>query len=265
MPAARSLAAALLVIALGCSDGDDAAPPATATTAPATTEQPTSPVVTQNEEVAGSGASDGTEPLAPSTTVGATTTIATVPDTGVPGLSSSDRFCQAWSEFAGSFQAVAVASSFASDPATAQRAEVAAAPVIVAATTAIGDELPAELVGERETLVEGLLGPLRRRAERTIVALGEAGVTEEQLAELSTAWLQALAVTGTDDPDIDVSVSDELSVLLDDVAARLAAEAPPISEDPSLITDVVVPQTEMYLVENCPDRGTLAGNDVIDG
>ncbi len=259
-------------MAIGCSNGGDAGPAVSTTTAPATTEQPTSPVVTRVIDGASDGAvtgSDAPNADAPSTTNAAsTTTIATVPDTGVPGLESADRFCQAWSEFAGSFQALALASSFAADPLTARRAELAASPVIVAATSAIDESLPAELEGERAALVDELIAPMRRRAERNLAALRDDaafGITAEQETALATAWLQALAVAGTDDADIDVAVSGELSAVLDGVAAAIAEDVPPISSDPSLITDAMIPETEAYLAANCPDRGTLAGNDVIDG
>ncbi|MGI9644907.1 MAG: hypothetical protein ACR2O6_06315, partial [Ilumatobacteraceae bacterium] len=78
-------------------------------------------------------------------------------------------------------------------------------------------------------------------------------------------WLAALAEGGVDDPDLVVVVDG-----VDEAAVGLAVDAfasalPPINEDPSLITDARVPMTEQFLLENCPDQGTLGGNDVIDG
>jgi hypothetical protein len=40
---------------------------------------------------------------------------------------------------------------------------------------------------------------------------------------------------------------------------------PSIVADPSLITDVQIPLTDAYLAANCPDQGTLGGNDVVIG
>ena len=68
----------------------------------------------------------------------------TVPETGVPGIDSDDEFCRSWSEFAGSFQALAGAWAIG-DPTEAARSEVAAADVVLGAATALDAELPTEL------------------------------------------------------------------------------------------------------------------------
>ena len=51
-------------------------------------------------------------------------TFATVPDEPVPELDSDNPFCRAWSQFAGSFQRLALASSAGTDPDNALRLEV---------------------------------------------------------------------------------------------------------------------------------------------
>jgi hypothetical protein len=40
---------------------------------------------------------------------------------------------------------------------------------------------------------------------------------------------------------------------------------PSIVADPSLMTDAQIPLTDACLVANCPDQGTLGGNDVMIG
>jgi len=72
-----------------------------------------------------------TASVGPSTEVSvvpSTVEIEPVPDVGVPGIDSADPFCRAWSEFAGSFQALAFASIADTDPVAAARLEVVASP-----------------------------------------------------------------------------------------------------------------------------------------
>ena len=277
-PSTRAaLAALVLVVASSCSagdgDGQTVASSSSTVSAPSSSadDDPPSPVVVV-EGTTGSGntavAGATTAPTAGSTTSSipaATTTLATVPDTGVPGLDSELPFCQAWSTFAGSFQALALASGFAADPTEARRAELAASPALLAALTAIAQQLPAELDAERSVRVDDALGPLRRRAERNVEALRAAGLTDAGLETVGAAWLDALATTGVDDPDIAPTLPAVLDDIVADAADVAAGEVPPISQDPSLVTDTAFPATEAYLVANCPDQGTLAGNDIIDG
>jgi hypothetical protein len=42
------------------------------------------------------------------------------------------------------------------------------------------------------------------------------------------------------------------------------AVVPTIAQDPRLISDAATPLTFEYLATNCPDQGTLGGNDIID-
>ncbi len=189
--------------------------------------------------------------------------MAVIPDSGVPGLDSEDGFCRAWSEFAGSFQALALASS-ASDPIGAARAEVAAAPVVVAAVGQLGVRLPRELEPEREALTVELTGPMARRAARAVDAMDAAGLDADQIDEVGAAWLVALAEAGLDDPNIDVAVASSSVEGFEAAVAAFTAAVPPIAQDPSLITDASTPLTFAYLGANCPDQGTLGGNDIVD-
>ncbi len=264
----RALAAVLACAALtgaACSsdDGGDTSSGSSAGTAtPDSAADPASP---------SSSATTTTTTVAPSTTTTtlvattSTTVIPTVPETGVPGIASGDDFCRAWSEFAGTFQALALASNLAADPAAARRAEVAAAPAVVAAVGDMDTALPAVLEPERDVLLADLVGPFGRRAERALDELVQAGMSADQTDALGDLWLATLAERGLDDPDITVDAPADVDPLLTAAVAVFSAEVPPISQDPSLVTAAQAPSTEQYLSDNCPDQGTLAGNDVVDG
>ncbi|MEM9515627.1 MAG: hypothetical protein AAGA42_12295 [Actinomycetota bacterium] len=274
---ARLAVGTLAVAACAGGDGDAEPSPSESTAAESTADEPTdddptSPVVIVDEpgdddnsvDIPGSSTTDATGST-PTTAPAATTTLATVPDTGVPGLDSELPFCQAWSTFAGSFQALALASAFATDPDAARGAEVAASPVLIAAAVAIDAQLPEALEAERGVLTVDALGPLLRRAERNVAALRTAGATDAELDAIGEAWFDALASAGIDDPDIAPVLAEATATLVADAAAVVASETPPINQDPSLVTNAAIPETEAYLVANCPDQGTLAGNDIVDG
>ena len=193
-----------------------------------------------------------------------TTVLPTVPEVGVPGIDSADLFCRSWSEFAGTFQALALASSFATENLSAQRSEVAASGAIVAAVAGLDEHLPSELEDEREALTVGLVGPMERRAERASAELSAAGLTPEQIDELSEVWLAALVAAGVDEPDIELNIPTDLESAVEEAVDVFSASVPLISEDPSLVTAASIPMTEGYIVDNCPDQGTLGGNDVIE-
>lgn len=246
---------------LGCSDdGGDTAPATTEETGGATTDP------------APTTASPTTAPATttPPTTGAPIETFATVPEDGVPGIDSDDPFCRAWSEFAGSFQALSLVASFG-DPATAIRLEVLASGAVTAAVDTMAGELaggglPDEVTAEADEFLDGLIGPFTRRSERAAAELLAAGATEAQVAELGEAWLAELAEAGTDDPAIVVTVDDPaLAGPLDGASESFGASVPPIPADPSLITDADATDTLAYIADTCPDQGTLAGNDVIDG
>lgn len=262
------LASALALVTIGCSGGDaddDDRTGASVADGPAAS----------STRAAGTAAGGDTGPAGETaaTTDRATDpvstdpppSVATVPDTGVPGLDSADAFCRSWSEFAGSFQALALATSLGTDPAAAARLEVAAAPAILAAIKGLDANLPEQIEAEREALVSELAGPMSRRAARARDELLDAGLAQPAIVTLGEAWLGALAAAGLEDPDIDLDVPAAVDPAAFDAAVdEFVAALPPIDQDPSLITDASIPLTERYLVDNCPDQGTLGGNDIID-
>lgn len=191
-------------------------------------------------------------------------TPATVPDTGVPGIDSEDLFCRSWSEFAGSFQALAGAWAIG-DPTEAARSEVAASGAILDAVSGLDEGLPVELETERASLAI-LVEPLSRRADAGRQELLGSGISEDGIEALAAAWLATLIEVGVDDPSIAIVVPPQVDAAAFGVAATAFFTArPPITEDPSLITDAQVPMTEQFLVANCPDQGTLGGNDDVGG
>jgi hypothetical protein len=185
-----------------------------------------------------------------------------VPDTGVPGLDSTDAFCRAWSQFAGTFQALAGASVLG-DPDEAARSEVAASGALLAAIDDLDANLPAELDSERAALTE-LTGGTAARAAAARDELLAAGLAQADVDALAQAWLDALAAAGVDDPTVSIDLppgvdADAFAAAVD----AFAAAKPAIVDDPSMINGAEVPLIEQYLADNCPDQGTLAGNDVI--
>jgi len=197
----------------------------------------------------------------------ATTTIAepiaTVPEQGVPGIDSDDPFCRGWSEFAGSFQALTLASVAGADPIAGARLEVIAAGAVAAAVQTLDDGFPDSIIDERDVFVDDVIGPFARRAERAVDALRSVGVTAGDIELLGDAWLVALVEAGVDDPELVVVVPADLDPAVDAATVAFSANVPPIAADPSLITQADAPATFRYLAEQCPDQGTLAGNDAI--
>ncbi len=252
-------AATLTVVAVAlaaCSDGDDDAgatrsdvetsvsAPRVDTSDPSVTDAPTSP---PSDPSAGTGAGS----------------LPTVPDAGVPGLDSDDIVCRSWSRFGGSFQVVAVAATFSEmSPLDKAALEVVAAPVVVASYDELLDNWPAELEPERELVAEQFLGPFARRATTVRELLVEAGADDAMLDTITEAWLAALAERDPEQPDLAVDLPDDVWTVVDTAAADLMGRFVPLPADPSLVTDVEVPKTEQFLVEHCPDQGTLGGGDV---
>jgi hypothetical protein len=186
--------------------------------------------------------------------------IPVVPETGVPGIDSADAFCRAWSEFAGSFQAVGLVSAVG-DPGNAFRLEVLAAAAVVDAVRALDSDLPAELEEERVPLVADFAGPYFARASAAD------GLLDVDVREaFAASWIAQLAEQGVDDPFLEVDLPGVADPTLFAAAVEsFSAAFPSIVEDPSLITDVQIPLTDAYLASNCPDQGILGGNDVIVG
>jgi hypothetical protein len=181
----------------------------------------------------------------------------------VPGIDSADPFCRAWSEFAGTFQALTFASA-GPDPFSAARLEVVAAAAVVSSAQQLDADFPEQIADEREVFVDDVIGPFSRRAARALDELESAGLAPLEVELLGDAWLTALAESGLDDPEILVTLRAELDAAVETATAAFTANLPPIVADPSLITDAEAPATFDYLAGRCPDRGTLAGNDAID-
>ena len=270
-------ALALVFVAAACSgSGDGDGTSGSASTGPSASqdaanggpglvdepEQTDRAAGTASEESTGAG--DSADQDAPTALPVVTTVLPTVPEVGVPGIDSVDLFCRSWSEFAGSFQALALASTLATGDLAAQRSEVVASGAIVAAVDGLDEHLPPELEDEREVLIIEFVGPMERRAVRAGADLAVAGLTTEQSDQLSEVWLTALVVAGVDEPDIELDIPADLAPAVEEAVASFSRSVPLIHEDPSLITDASVPLTEAYIVENCPDQGTLGGNDVIE-
>jgi len=177
--------------------------------------------------------------------------IPAVAETGVPGIDSDNAFCRAWSQFAGSFQALTLVSAIG-DPAQAMQLKVIASSAVVEAVANLGVQLPNELQAEKVSLVEQFAGPFAKRAMKAQVAL------------MIDVWLTQLAVSDVDDPALTAVLPPHVDALvIDSAVAAFVAAVPAIVQDSSLITTAQTPLTEQYLVTNCPDRGTLSGNDVV--
>jgi hypothetical protein len=140
--------------------------------------------------------------------------------------------------------------------------EVLAAEAIVKAVGGLGEHLPAELETARTLLTVDFAGPMLRRSERALTELAAAGASAEDVSAYAALWLAALARVGVSDPQISVDLTTVNRATLDSAVASFAAALPSITSDPSLITDAEIPTVEAYLVANCPDQGTLLGNDI---
>jgi hypothetical protein len=252
-----------LAALVGCAGDEDA----TGTTpAPSDVGAASLPARTSTPVTGAEDPPDGNRPTsdpAPTVAVTAGDTIATVPEQLAPGIDSDDPFCRAWSEFAGSFQALTFASIAAEDALAAARLEVLAADAVVSAVQTLDDSFPDEIADERTRFVDEVVGPFARRSGRAVDELRAAGLAEGDLDSLGRAWLMALAAADGTEPMLDVDVPSELDAAVQAATASFAAAVPPIAADPSLVTDAAAPATLAYLAERCPDQGVLAGNDAI--
>lgn len=206
-----------------------------------------------------------TTSAAPSTDVAvvpSTVAIVPVPDQGVPGIDSDNSFCRAWSEFAGSFQALAGASAAGAESGST-RLEVVASAAVSSAARTIADEFPVPIAFEREVFVNDVIGPFARRADRASEELRAVGLSPTEIELLGDLWLAALVDAGVDDPEIDIAVPDDLSDAVVAAVEEFSTDVPAIVEDPSLVTQASAPATFDFLATNCPDQGILAGNDAI--
>lgn len=186
--------------------------------------------------------------------------------TGVPGLSAIDPFCAAWAGYAGTVQALGVAASFGDLPSDRLAAlELVAAPRLVEIAAAIEASWPSELEQERAVVIDQLIGPYARRAQRGVDALTAAGLTAADLALLSSAWQTSLARRDPQDAVIELPALDaELQTTLDAAARAFDAAVTPFAADPSLsVGDVSTPATDAYLAAHCPDLASIGVGDAL--
>lgn len=221
----------------GCSGGDDSSGQA--------------PLAGPALGTAGTRTGEPTAPPGPPPT-------APPPETGVPGLDSDDAFCAAWSRFAGSFQVVAIASSFAA-PGEASRLEVAASGTVASAHAEMMSRWPAELAAEHDAMLIEAFGGFAARAERAASYL-----SPDVVGAVDAAWLDALARRNPDEALLDVQLDGRAAAALAAAADAFGAEVVPVNADPTLVSDVATPLTDAYLAEHCPDEGLLAGSDVVE-
>ncbi len=208
---------------------------------------------------------DSPDATAPNTVEPVVESIPPVAETGVPGIDSDDAFCRAWSEYAGSVQALSLA--WAVQPAAAAATlEIAASDAVAAAVAAMAAELPPEIESNRAALTVDVPGPFLRRAERARAAMVDAGGTDDEIAQLGDAWIAAITASGLDAEDVEVVPPAGVAPKLAAAAEAFVASVPSILEDPTLdTTEFDISPSLDYIFDNCPDRGTLAGNDDIAG
>ena len=186
--------------------------------------------------------------------------------TGVPGIDDADPFCAAWAVYSGTVQSIGIATAFGGLPsAELARLEVVSAASLVESVGGIGSRWPADLMGERNVVLNDLVGPFERRAEKAIAALRDAGVTDDELAELAALWRTALARRDAAEPVIAMPrLSDILDAEVAAAAASFDAAVTPFANDPSLVVESVeVPLTDAYLSTTCPDLASSGVGDAI--
>ncbi|MDP9464888.1 MAG: hypothetical protein M3P52_09705 [Actinomycetota bacterium] len=186
--------------------------------------------------------------------------------TGVAGLDAADPLCSAWAAYSGTLQALGVAASFGDLQSSEFAAlELVAAPRLAELAVEIDAAWPGELAGEHDVVVDRRLGPYVRRAQRGVDALRAAGVTDAELATLSSTWQTALMSRDPAVPVIDLpAIAEPLQAKLDAAARAYDTAVTPFAQDPSLVVDVVdTPATDAYLVAHCPDLASSGVGDAL--
>ena len=186
--------------------------------------------------------------------------------TGVPGLTATDPLCAAWAAYVGTVQALGIAASFGGLSSEQFAAlELEAAPRLVDVAAAIDSSLPPELASERTVVTEQRIGPYARRANSAVDALTAAGVTPDELNDLSATWQSALLERDPQAPVLAVpAIAADLQAKVDAAAAAYDKVATPFAQDPSLVVDgVKMPLTDSYLVAHCPDLESSGVGDAI--
>lgn len=239
-----------------CSGSETAVSPADSV------ERPVAPtddgaVFTEREGV--TAVDDDGQPVEP-----VTESLPPVAETGVPGIESDDEFCRAWSTYAGSVQALSLAWALQT-PQAAAVLEVSATAAVTQAVEDMATYLPDEIEANRQALTVDVPGPFLRRADRARRLLADAGLDESQIGALSEQWVTAITDQGIESETLSIDVAPASAEALSTASQVFAEELPSIVEDPSLDTTAfdIGPSLD-YISANCPDQGTLAGNDVID-
>ncbi|MEQ8439360.1 MAG: hypothetical protein RIB65_17855 [Ilumatobacter fluminis] len=271
---ARSRIAPLVVVVAtlaACSSGDGTDLAEVDTDPAQTTVETLGEASTDDETVAepAVGDPDDSGDAEPDATAGADVTVSpdsiAVDDTGVPGLDADDAFCRSWSRFGGSFQVVAVNAAFGgSDDLRLATLEVVASPTTTSAYADLSLEWPDELADEADAALDGVYGPFARRLAQARTALVDAGATQADLDAIDEAWVLALATRRPDDPEVVIDLPEPLWLLIDEAAPAYLDAVGPWATDESLVTDVEIPLTDVYLSDNCPDQGVLAGQEVTE-
>lgn len=226
-----------------------------------TAGDPTAPVTVDDGDVFTEA--DG-EPSADDADPGVVVSFDPVPETGVPGIDSDDLFCRSWSEYAGSVQALSLAWAVLA-PVDAARLEIAAGDALRNAVVGLASALPPELEGNRQAFTTDVPAPMLARATRSSAYLDEAGAAGQSGA-LAVLWIEALSATGLGEDAVALDVPADIAVALDAAAERFAADVPSINEDPTLDTTAFdIAPSLAYISDNCPDQGTLAGDDNVGG
>lgn len=201
-------------------------------------------------------------------TTGATTqsTAIVIPETGIPGLDSTDRFCAAWSRWAGSYQVVSVTAAFSDGPARDVAAlEVLASTVVVAASADLLASWPDAIKTERDRAADQYFGPFTRRSEIALGAFQAAGADATIVAATREAWLDALARRDPANLELSIDLPDAIWSIVDTAAADLLTERVPFSDDQGLVIAADTSAIDDYIAATCPDQGALAGGEVSGG
>lgn len=248
-----------VVISSACSGSESGVPEPDAAAAPSEGSAPADDGELFTEREAVTAVDDDGQPVEP-----VTESLPPVAETGVPGIESDDAFCRSWSTYAGSVQALSLAWAL-QPPEAAAALEVAATAAVTAAVAGMADDLPAEIESNRQALTVDVPSPFLRRADRANDLLVEAGLDAAQIDELGDRWVTAITDQGIESETLSIDVPPDVAGALAAASQTLADELPSIVEDPTLDTTAfdIGPSLD-YISANCPDQGTLAGNDVID-
>lgn len=260
---------ALVLSLAACSDQEILAPEAAPIfTSPVTEASTVAAAGTATSSAAIAG-EDGTNPTAPSDSAGVTSPVVEpIESNAIPGLNSDDRFCAAWSRFAGSFQIISPAWLIADDPAESidpGQLEASAAQTMIAAYYEMGTSWPDGLAAAKDQSL-AVYQPMFERMNRSVGFLRGAGATDEQLLEIAAWWeVQLAEFDGFTFPD-PRQAPVALVPLIEQAGTEVITKEVPMPEDQALVqpSEPLVDLFD-YLASNCPDQGLLSGREVLDG